>query len=403
MDSLRALGALGVLAVHAMANSAALAPESDLRMYVARLDIAVPIFFVLSGFLLYRPFARAHIAGDERPDVADYGWRRFLRIAPGYWVALTIVALWIGISNVFTAGGIASYYGFAQIYRAETFDGGLIQAWTIAVEVVFYAFLPVYAIAMGRLLRSRPGGRLRGELIGVGALFALGLVYNALALAGLGPIDPSQAPILFAFPAFLNQFAVGMALAIWSVHADNRRREGNSAGRAESLIERWPGIPVAVALAAFLVLVHGINLERPPLTDAEWFERHLLNTLIAGALLLPTMFGEVRRGLVRRVLANRALLYLGVISYGFYLYHLGVLTQLEDWGLRDTLGTGVGAYLAWLAIGTAGATLIGTASWYLLERPSLRQIRRIRAWRKRRVPEVAVTPEPAAAAATPEP
>ena len=160
---------------------------------------------------------------------------------------------------------------------------------------------------------------------------------------------------------------------------------------------------MAIALAAFVTLVHGIGLENPPLTDAEWFERHLLNTLIAAALLLPTMFGDVRRGVVRRVLANRVLLYLGVISYGFYLYHLGVLTQLEDWGLRDTLGTGLGAYLAWVAIGTAGAAAIGSISCYALERPSLRQIRRIRAWRKRRAPEVSVAPEPATAAATPDP
>ena len=409
-DSLRAFAALGVLAVHAIAASAALADDPGVTRYIARLDVAVPIFFTLSGFLLYRPFVRANLAGAACPSIADYGWRRFLRIAPGYWVALTIVGLWIGLSEVFTPPGILTYYGFAQIYGSESFGGGLVQAWTIGVEVAFYAFLPVYALAMRQLLRrARPESRLRGEVAGVALLFGIGITYNVAALASLGPIGYGFGPILNAFPAFLNQFALGMALAIWSVRVEERRSRGAGAGAAVSWIERWPGIPMAVALAGFLLLVHVIALEEGPLTDAEWLERHVMNTVVAGALLVPTVFGDPRRGLVRRVLANRFAIWLGTVSYGLYLYHVAVLWQLQQWGLRDVLGVSVASYAVWVALATAGAALLGAISWYALERPSLGQIRRFRAWRARRrsvmpqpvVPEP-VVPEPAATAAVPE-
>lgn len=383
MDSLRGLGALAVMSVHAVHTSAALPANSGLSDYLLRLDIAVPMFFTMSGFLLYRPFVAAHLAGDRRPDVTDYGWRRVLRIVPGYWLALTIVAIVIGLGGVFTLGGIPSYYGFAQIYRSATFDGGLVQAWTIAVEVVFYALLPVYVIALQRLLRHRsPADRLRGEIAGVAVLFTIGMAYNVVAITAVGPLQEGLGPILYGFPAYLNQFAVGMALAIWSTHADGRARVGRENGRAVSLIERWPGLPLAVAVAAFLFLVHGMDLVEGPVSDGEWLARHALNTLVAGALLLPTIFfADVRRGAVRKLLSNRALLYLGVISYGFYLYHLAVLTQLDRWGLGEVLGTGYLSYAAWIALGALGSVLLGAASWHIVERRALRQIHRIRAWR----------------------
>ena len=53
--------------------------------------VGVDIFFVLSGFLLYRPFVRAHLAGTRGPAVGRYLKRRFLRIFPAYWLVLLCV------------------------------------------------------------------------------------------------------------------------------------------------------------------------------------------------------------------------------------------------------------------------------------------------------------------------
>ena len=104
-DSLRAIAALSVIGVHG-AVTAGIYNDSTLRQFVSHLDVGVQIFFVISGFLLYRPFARARLEGADRPATGPYAWRRFLRIVPAYWVALTVIA-WVQLDHaeVFTALG----------------------------------------------------------------------------------------------------------------------------------------------------------------------------------------------------------------------------------------------------------------------------------------------------------
>src|SRR5437763_428837 len=59
--------------------------------YLFQLDVGVDVFFVLSGFLLYRPFVRAHLEGGPAPTISRYYKRRVLRIFPAYWLVLMAV------------------------------------------------------------------------------------------------------------------------------------------------------------------------------------------------------------------------------------------------------------------------------------------------------------------------
>src|SRR5919199_254708 len=101
-DGLRAVAALAVLCFHAAYFAGIGVTDSPLRPYAGRLEVGVSVFFVISGFLLYRPFVRARLESEPAPHAGAYAWRRFLRIVPGYWVALTVVALWLGLPGVFT-------------------------------------------------------------------------------------------------------------------------------------------------------------------------------------------------------------------------------------------------------------------------------------------------------------
>ena len=116
LDSVRAIAALSVVVFHASLWSQITLTGSVAAPFLSRLDVGVAIFFVLSGFLLYRPFVRARLLGGPAPRVAAYGWRRVLRIVPAYWVALTVIAVAVPLEGVFEPGHAVVYYGFLQVY-----------------------------------------------------------------------------------------------------------------------------------------------------------------------------------------------------------------------------------------------------------------------------------------------
>ena len=166
VDALRALAAIAVLGTHAAIFAGAAYPGSEVGRYAQRLEVGLTIFFVISGFLLYRPFVAARVRRREGPRIAAYAWRRLLRIAPAYWVALTLSALLVGKDEVFSSDA-PYYFLLGQTYSSDTLSGGLTQAWTLCVEIAFYAFLPVWAWAMDRLARALAarGGRSRSAAL----------------------------------------------------------------------------------------------------------------------------------------------------------------------------------------------------------------------------------------------
>jgi peptidoglycan/LPS O-acetylase OafA/YrhL len=372
-DSLRALAALAIVGTHAGYPAGLYTGQSDVGRFAARLEVGVAVFFLISGFLLYRPFVRARLHGQPRPHTGAYAWRRFLRIAPAYWVALTVIAVWLGSSNLFSTSGIFNFYGLLMNYTGRAAYSPLVQAWTLVIEVAFYAFLPLYAL----LMRGVPGRtwavRLRTEVIGLAVLFGIGIVWKLVVLSNLDANNVQQTPELLALPAYFDQFALGMGLAVLSVWLERR----DQLPRVLAPLDRFPSLGWLVALVAFWAASTQIGLtarffERA--TTSEYMQRHLLFAVVALGLLLPAVVGDQRRGLVRRLLANRVLLFLGVISYGIYLYGGAVVSQLDRWGFRSLVpGThsGIAIFLFWAIPAAVGAALLGAISYYGLERWAL--------------------------------
>jgi peptidoglycan/LPS O-acetylase OafA/YrhL len=372
-DSLRAIAAIAVLGTHAGVSTNLYTGHSTLGQYVSRLDVGVAVFFLISGFLLYRPFVRAHVRDEPAPSTGPYAWRRFLRIVPAYWVALTVTTIWLGASGVFTLEGIARYYGYAQIYSDRTIGLGMAQAWTLCVEVTFYAFLPVWALLMRRAARGWRAG-LRAETLGVAFLFGFGLVWNVVVLSQGNPHTVHLKPELVALPAYLDHFALGMGLAVLSVWLE-RRDELPSMLRP---FDRFPALAWGVAAVAFWAVATQIGTTArffEPYSNTQYMERHMLYGLVALGLIVPAVIGDQSRGLVRKILANRVLLYLGLISYGIYLYGGAATVQLDRWGLTDQLASWqsrLPAYLVVVATALVFTVLIASISWFVLERPLLR-------------------------------
>ena len=145
------------------------------------MDGGVAVFFVLSGFLIYRPFAVSHRVGTPAPPVLGFWWRRLLRLIPAYWAALTL--LWL--SGAIALGSAWwRYYLFVQPYTRATAVGGLIQAWSLATEVSFYLFVPIWA-AVVRKISPRRLRTARADLLGCLALYAAGFGARALISWGV--------------------------------------------------------------------------------------------------------------------------------------------------------------------------------------------------------------------------
>jgi peptidoglycan/LPS O-acetylase OafA/YrhL len=365
-DSLRAIAAISVLLFHA-ALFRLLHVASPLRPYTAHLDVGVTIFFMISGFLLYRPFARARLQGEESPHVPAYAWRRFLRIVPAYWVALTAIALWLGLPGVFTLHGIPTYYGFLQIYHASTSLGGIAQAWTLCIEISFYAFLPIWALLMRKVVR----GGVRREFVALAVLWLASLAYKVWALDQISPNSVFSGPYLQPLPNFLDQFAIGMGVAVLSVWLEGRER----APRWVDLLRRHDWIPWVGGALAFWVVSTRIGFTGTPFegsTRRMFMGRHELYSLVALGVLLPALFAVPGKGVAGRLLATRTLTYLGLVSYAIYLYHYAVVKQLDGWIGQPLKSAPELQMAAFAVVVLAATTAIASLSYYLVERPALR-------------------------------
>jgi peptidoglycan/LPS O-acetylase OafA/YrhL len=365
-DSLRAIAALSVLVTHAALLSGA-NTGAWYGKITARLDVGVTIFFLISGFLLYRPFVAARLEGRPRPRIADYLRRRALRIFPAYWLALTVLAIYPGLPQMWE-GHSWAFYLLVQNYDSTWLLGGLTQTWSLAIELSFYAALPLIVLLMERVGGDRRA-RIRSEIVLLVALYAGSIVFRTIVKANEGEIPASVLNATLA--GTIDWFALGMALALASVVVAGMERPPAPV----RLVERAPSACWAMALGLLLLAAYGIGLTGAFPQDysaSQWLGQHLLYGGVALFLLLPAVFGDALGGFPRAVLRNPALAWLGLVSYGVFLWHVPIVNELgtsraeeELWGEQFRF---LGLTLATFAITLACAA----ASYYLLERPLLR-------------------------------
>ncbi|HKP90808.1 MAG TPA: acyltransferase [Thermoleophilaceae bacterium] len=373
MDSMRGIAVIAVVATH---TSFFVALKGVHATQVRFGFISVTVFFMLSAFLLYGPFVHARLADRLPPATGAFAWRRFLRVVPAYYVALTVIAIVLGLSYVFSVEGIATFYGFAQVYRPDWVLRGLPQAWTLCVEVVFYALLPVWSAMMRRLRATSVAQKVRQELIACGIVVLLSLAYK-LAITISGAIDGHYGrPLQLNFLTFMDDFAIGMALA---TIAARYQLGGEREPRALRVLDRYPSVAWAVGGVALGIGVITLGLLGQVgdlrTNGAPYVVRHYLIEIIAMGLLLPAMFGDPAHGVLRRLLAWRPLLYVGMVSYGIYLWHLAVLDQLARWDFR---GLGGDRSVVWFAAAFPISLVLATISYYAIERPFLSLKGRVR-------------------------
>ena len=341
IEGLRAVAALAVVGYHV----AFVAVTSEaVGRFAHHLEVGVPIFFVISGFVLFRPWA-----AGEPPSLGRYAARRALRIAPAFWVALT-AALLLGLDRPSPEGtSPLVHYAFAQVFSADTMFQGLTVGWSLDVEVLFYVALPVVAWVLGRR-----AGSVRALAMLTGGGVVLALVARGL-LAGHGRFEHASA-------VTFDWFLVGMLLAAASVAAPAWL------GRLSPTILAGAAGVLFIALGA-ADLPWGSGGEY---TAVGWAVQHVLYTAIGGLAVLAAVTAEAGGGggLVRGALGGRPATWLGTVSFGIFLWHVPVLDALRK----------LGPFQRSAALTLAGVLVVtvplAAASWYGIERPAMRLTRR---------------------------
>jgi peptidoglycan/LPS O-acetylase OafA/YrhL len=352
LDPLRAVAALCIVVTHT-AGWSGFNSAHALGAWTARLDCGVAIFFVLSGFLLYRPFVAARLDGRDGPRIARYARRRALRILPGYWTALVLIAL---LSPHDAPGAFGDhwwvYFGLVQSWSTSVIRGGLGVAWSLSVEAAFYVLLPLYALAVARALRRR--GRDAQARIELALLVGTGV----LAIAARTVVHLATPNSVYAntLPGNWAWFCGGLALAVLSAWGPEHLR--------------WPRehpyLSWAAAFGLLTVSAWFVGLPRSflqPYRTGSLFAEHVLYLGVALCLVAPA---TARNRLPW--LASRPLVWLGLVSYGIFLYHQALVGRLQR--INDIA---FGGYVWYTLAVAAAAVACAAVSYYGVERPFLRR------------------------------
>lgn len=337
LESLRALAALAVLTGHVWGGVNHYDPQAIFSTFPRRLILnggqGVFLFFALSGYLLFWPFARRWFGDGTALDLRVYARNRVLRILPLYVAAIAILMV---------LGGHASdgtlwwrHLLFVQSMWSDSLgvlDGPL---WSVAVEIQFYALLPLLAWGLAVVSRRR--------IEVAGALLLLAGVASAIARWKLDTHsdDPGN-PWAYQFPTTFLFFTGGMTLALLRLRMRTAPR--GPLGSA--------GLWALASVGCWLLATWHLDQD---------FWLAPAGFLLVGALVLP-----LHRGNWARAFDWKPIALVGVASYSLYVWHLPLGDWL-DWG-GDAFPTFVPA---WVAM-TAAALVVAFASYRLIEAPFLR-------------------------------
>ena len=366
LDGVRAIAALSVLCFHVWLYRAE-------RPHGRRTELLDQVFFhasgglicffVLSGYLLYGPFARAALTRGPAVAIGPYARRRAARIVPGYWVCgagCLVLYQAVGFHSITPAAHeLPAFAFFLHNYSLATMGDLNPVMWTLGVEVAFYALLPLVAWAALRLVPARVGP----QLALVGALIVITPVWDVVVLTQGG--DPL---LTRALPAYLGSFGLGMLVAVW---AQSRAAGGTSQRRL------GPGLTAGLIAAAAIVLIGDAMCEE----NGWWlrdgiFQDGILRpqvqaTLVghlwvASAFALLVAAAACGSGPAVRWLGWRPLAAIGTVSYGLYLWHLPLLIVMDRAGLLPT------ALALRLVVVLAVSLAAAAASWRFVERRWIR-------------------------------
>ena len=368
LDSLRGLSTILIVVYHtSFVSGYTVAHADSIGAYIDRLNVGVAIFFVLSGFLIFRPFAHSLIHGSPLPKTRNYYLKRAARILPAYWLALFVLA-GLDALTIKNSSGLIRNIFLVHPFTEDNVFTGIAQAWTLSVELSFYLAAPVIAYIF--FLQSR-------RQIG---LVSVATLLKALSVLFLGAyafrLSIHQTDFWFLktahiwLPSHMDTLALGMGLAVLV----ETPASAKPLSKLKHFLVNHTGLFVLCSIFVWLISANinmSIGLVVPDFkTDLL---RHFLYS-IASVLLVAPFCVESQSRLVK-AMSFRLFTWLGTISYGIYLWHMAFLDgNFADKYMPYTENDGQ-VLLRFLVVLPASIA-IASLSYYVLERPIMRTVNR---------------------------
>lgn len=329
LDALRGAAAVSIIVVHAYQDSRGLTGYAYdntplVQHLLINLDYGLGVFFALSGFVIFLPFAKALIENRPHMGAKEFMLRRAFRILPLYVFAIFVVwnSRYYGGSG--QIADLIRHLTFTQIYNNDKIFYTIGPAWSLAVEVHYYvgtALLILILTPITRRLRSRKH-RIIAVSIVPALLVVASLVYKWWAFyidhAGLDNFaGPKHYPIYYGALARGDGFGFGMLLAILYIVIGSWRPKSPWFARVLCMIAVGPWI--------YMVTVRGDSPHDSHFVSLFYYAWvGLATTLVMAAIVLskPERFGM-------RLLRARPIQFLGLVSYSLYLWHEPIMIALE--------------------------------------------------------------------------
>lgn len=324
---------------------------------------------LMSGFLLYLPYARQQTEGLPAPSTRQFYLHRVARIVPSYLFSILLLLVLVALpqgayrDNAALGKDILTHLTFTFNFWPDTYlqtplNGAL---WTVAVEMQFYLVFPLLAKAT----QKKPA-------ITLPLMVAGGIGYRAFLYLSGGNL----ALLLNQMPAFLDVYALGMlgAMLYARWHRWARKPQNRPSRLYLSLVGMGLFVLASLGISEILRTQSTQSLIS---IDALRLSQLLLRLPFALCMLWAVLGAAIMPRLLQRVLDNRLMRFLALISYNLYIWHQVLSAQIMTHFFPDTLRGDLPLQRAYTLLCLCASLLAAMAVTYGIEQPSAKAIMRI--------------------------
>jgi peptidoglycan/LPS O-acetylase OafA/YrhL len=325
--------------------------------------LLVDMMIFLSGFCLFLPYARKMVYGGETQPVSEFYVKRAARILPSYYLAVIISIVFAVVQGAYESSVQALkdivphlflVHNFVPDAYIRTSLSGVL--WTVAVEVQYYLFFPLYAKAF----QKKPIPTYVGmTLIGVLSSFLICRNFDKI----------TQGMYVNHVLTFACVYANGL-LAAWFYVAVTKDKRRTKAGDFFWVI-------IACAGIYFYYLLANALLKSENGSYWQVANRYVLSVVFMLFVIAVMMSAKW----FRKIFDNRVMFFLAGISYNLYLYHQFIAVKLKEYRIPYWAGdtppnqTGDSVWQwKYQILCILVSALAAIATTYLVERPIAKKI-----------------------------